>query len=577
MISDEYRKFLREERPHYSPYEKACNFAERFIKIRASKKTEQKMEAAIKFIYLKISPSGPISLASVFFLICFPIIITLAALGSLDTLSIMVGSIFTILFAFYLYDYPFLKVKVIRTKASTEMILTTLYMAVSLREIPNLENAIKFASQYVGGVVALDLKKILWDLETQKYYSVEPAIEDFLQKWGVENEEFVETVKIWMNSIQQPEPQRIELIDEAITVLLNGTIERMKQYSQDLRLPVMMIYAIGIMLPIISLVLFPIVMIFLSDLANISYLVIGYDILLPIILYFFINESLERKPLTFSPPQFKNKVTTVSVRFGNALKIIPIWFFVIPVFLIFTTIGGNILYEYNSLANPCREWQSGQKPFSNSTIPDGLTLTADQCKNVLVDVMTPTLASSLIIWGIGFSITLASLLISSKRIKIRDRLKKLEKEFAEALYQLGHQMAAGHSIETALEKSKENLKNLEIANFYDKILSNIKVLGMTFENAVFDKKNGALRSYPSLLIRSIMTIVVQSAEKGLNAVTTSCITISKYLKGIHQVEFQINEIMSETTTSMKFLALFLAPLVAGITVGEYSRNHNTNI
>ena len=127
-------------------------------------------------------------------------------------------------------------------------------------------------------------------------------------------------------------------------------------------------------------------------------------------------------------------------------------------------------------------------------------------------------------------------------------------------------MAAGHSIETALEKSKENLKNLEIANFYDKILSNIKVLGMTFENAVFDKKNGALRSYPSLLIRSIMTIVVQSAEKGLNAVTTSCITISKYLKGIHQVEFQINEIMSETTTSMKFLALFLAPLVAGITV-----------
>src|SRR3989442_1880966 len=127
-------------------------------------------------------------------------------------------------------------------------------------------------------------------------------------------------------------------------------------------------------------------------------------------------------------------------------------------------------------------------------------------------------------------------------------------------------MASGHSIEAALERSKQNLKNLEIADFYDKILSNIKVMGMTFENAIFDKTNGAIKSYQSQLIKSIMTIVVQSAEKGLNAVTTSCLTISKYLKGIHQVEFQINEIMSETTTSLKFLALFLAPLVAGITV-----------
>src|SRR5438445_12265331 len=140
MISEEYKKFLKEERPHYSPYEKACNFAEKFIKIKTNKKTEQKMEAAIRFGYLKISPSGSISLASVFLLFCFPIIIILAFL-KLDTLSVMVGSIFTILFAFYLYDYPFLKVKIIRTKPSTGMIFQTFTRAVPLNAVPISRNA----------------------------------------------------------------------------------------------------------------------------------------------------------------------------------------------------------------------------------------------------------------------------------------------------------------------------------------------------------------------------------------------------------------------------------------------------
>src|SRR2546422_5473514 len=56
------------------------------------------------------------------------------------------------------------------------------------------------------------------------------------QKWGVENEEFVETVKILMNSIQQPEPQRIELIDEAISVHQNfDRLDRSEEHTSELQ------------------------------------------------------------------------------------------------------------------------------------------------------------------------------------------------------------------------------------------------------------------------------------------------------------------------------------------------------
>jgi hypothetical protein len=44
------------------------------------------------------------------------------------------------------------------------------------------------------------------------------------------------------------------------------------------------------------------------------------------------------------------------------------------------------------------------------------------------------------------------------------------------------------------------------------------------------------------------------------------IVISNYLKNVHNVKEEISDILGETISSMKFLAMFLAPLVAGVTV-----------
>jgi len=111
------------------------------------------------------------------------------------------------------------------------------------------------------------------------------------------------------------------------------------------------------------------------------------------------------------------------------------------------------------------------------------------------------------------------------------------------------------------------LQGLEITSFYDKILNNIKILGATFERAVFDREYGAVWDYPSEIIRSVMKIIVEASRKSLVSVSTSMLTISKYMKGMHNIDEKIKEILSETTTSMKFLSMILSPLVAGITVG----------
>ena len=44
------------------------------------------------------------------------------------------------------------------------------------------------------------------------------------------------------------------------------------------------------------------------------------------------------------------------------------------------------------------------------------------------------------------------------------------------------------------------------------------------------------------------------------------IVISSYLKNVHNTKEDINEILGETISSMRFLSMFLTPLVAGVTV-----------
>ncbi|MEM7820156.1 MAG: hypothetical protein QW761_00960, partial [Candidatus Aenigmatarchaeota archaeon] len=91
-------------------------------------------------------------------------------------------------------------------------------------------------------------------------------------------------------------------------------------------------------------------------------------------------------------------------------------------------------------------------------------------------------------------------------------------------------------------------------------------LGYTFEQALFDDKVGAIWNYPSKLIASIMRTILEASRKSLAAAADSMMTISQYLKGIHEVKEDIAEILGETTSSMRFLAMFLAPMVAGVTV-----------
>jgi len=105
-----------------------------------------------------------------------------------------------------------------------------------------------------------------------------------------------------------------------------------------------------------------------------------------------------------------------------------------------------------------------------------------------------------------------------------------------------------------------------LKTFLNRTNENITRMGMTLKNALFDPVNGSLKNYPSDLLRTLMSIMLESSKKGLKSTANSLISISKYLANLKNVEENIKELIGDTISTMKFQAQFLNSFITGIIV-----------
>jgi Flp pilus assembly protein TadB len=426
-----------------------------------------------------------------------------------------------------------------RIQASSQVVLCVLYMVVSMRISPNLENAMRFAASNISGALAWDLRRMLWDIQMQKYVSASDALSDYIAKWKSENEEFAEALRLIKDSTSQIQDRARNILDEALNVVLDGTKTRMKHYAQDLNMPVMIVHMMGIVLPVMGTIMAPLAAVFLSDMVRPEHFIIGYDIVLPIIIIWFINNILQKRPVTISQvdtskhPGIPPKGTMLLGK--KPLPVLPI-----AAIITIAIVAIPIIFF-------------AQNPSLLLSGKGAHTITSLAC-------------SMLLIVGVSFGMAAYFILTNYQKMRIQKEIETIEGEFETALFQLGNRISSGTPTEVAIEKSMDDIKDLKIANLFMLTLRNMKTLGLTFEDALFNQKYGALRYYPSKLIENIMYAVVDTAKKGVRFASEGMLRIASYMKNIRETQEYIRDLLSETVSSMKFQAYFLTPLITGLIV-----------
>jgi len=265
---------------------------------------------------------------------------------------------------------------------------------------------------------------------------------------------------------------------------------------------------------------------------------IFYDLILPVIVFFSINAALSKRPTGFAIPNVDShpdvplKNTFYLMNKGKKVYL-SVFIFPVIALLIFVFLYVSYILSVQGF------------PPSQDDVFGSLT----------------------IVIGIALALVLYFYFKSFQKTKVRNKIASVENEFSNAAYILSNVLSEGKPLEIAIIRTGEKMKNSAIHDFFETIESNIKNLGLSIKDAIFDPVEGAMKLYPSMLVHSIMRILISTSEESTIAASISMAHVGRYTKSVHAINEKINDILSDTVSSVGFQANFIAPLITGVVVG----------
>ncbi len=571
--SQAYTTFKEEMAPAWSRYEKWCHSLGNIIKLKVAKKDEEKVRRNLGIAHLDVEPWQVVTLAAITFFLVFLIGLFISAsiyifTGNLPVLFFIMLVIFSLFFYNYILGFPQRFATQWRLKASSQMVPAILYIVVYMRHTSNLEKAISFAAEHLQYPLALDFKKIFYNVEIGKFSSIKESLDNYLDGWKDYSPEFIESFHLIESSLFEPdENTRIATLEKALQVILDGVYDKMLKFVHDVRSPIQSTYMLGTTLPVLGLALLPLASIMVGNLLQASHVFILYDLIIPFLAFFLMNKYLmlrpggygetsllERNPLyhEYKSRKAYYKAFLIALPFF-VLGLLPlIWGFTgLPQFL-----GMPLDPSFADL---------GLGAFGNNSF-FGFVTAADG------SIKGPFGAGALIL-SLFIPLGLAIFFSTSYKektknlIKERENTKELEGEFNNSLFQLGNRIGNGTPPELVFGRVAESTTGLKTSDFFKKVNYNIQQGGMSVEGAIFDSKRGAINYYPSDLIATSMRILIEASKKGLKIAAVSLMSISEYVKNIQKIGDRLRDLLAEIISDMKSNMIFLAPLLAGVVVG----------
>ena len=571
-FSKEYEKFKEEMGHELSRYEKWANSLGNLISIKASEKDRIKIQGFLNTAHVDVTPPQAITLSIISALLVFflTLLVSIALFFLTNTFSLLflfLGMIAAAFVFYYAYTAPQRLANEWRLKASSQMVPAILYVVVYMKHTSNLERAIAFAADRLEGALALDFKKIFYDVEIGKFSTIKQSLDNYLSSWRYYSPEFIESFNLIESSLFEPsESRRVQILEKALQVILDGVYEKMLKYSREIRSPLTNVYMLGIILPTLGLALLPLASTLLGGLITWYHVFVIFNIIIPFFVFYLTSQVLLKRPggygessvLELSPEYYKFKsksVWTKAFLISFPFLIIGLLPFIFQINFLTNTLGIQQDYTFGDLGLPYFQ----ETKLFDFKIATSSTVGPFGPLAVLLSLFIPF--SIALFFSYSYKQKTLSL------IKSREDTKKLEEEFTNSIFQLGNRLGDGMPAEVAFGKVAESTQGLNTSNFFALVNQNIQQLGMSLDSALFDKKRGAIIYFPSPLIATSMKILVESVKKGLQVAARSLMSISEYVKNIQRINQRLRDLVAEIVSDMKSNMTFLAPILAGVVIG----------
>ena len=255
--------------------------------MKVGEKDNKKISRAIEIAHLNVTSSEVVVFSTVL------LFLTLFLGGLFFTGIWLITNTFSLMFLFlvfvlaiFLFFYsskiPERLAMKWRLKASSQMVPAILYIVIYMKHTSNFEKAISFAAEHLQPPLALDFKKIFWDVEIGKFSTLKDSIDNYLSGWRDYSMEFIESFHLIESSLYEPdEARRIAVLEKSLQIILDGVYDKMLKYTHEVRSPLTNIYMLGIVLPTLALAILPLASTMLGGAIKWFHLLLLFNIIIP--------------------------------------------------------------------------------------------------------------------------------------------------------------------------------------------------------------------------------------------------------------------------------------------------------
>jgi len=500
----------------------------------------EELRRALRFTALGVAPhqvsiSALVS-AAIGFVLCliwaFILIVPSSSDGETSMMSVILLAAFPLvllpfIIAGWIANFPMILEKRQRTSTLGRLPEVTNYLAISMRLNPSLDRAVEFAAENSDEPMGSSLRKVLWDVYMRKYDTVEQSLLAFAEEWGSvrEFEEFKRGIYgIRAAQLESTEEGREQVLDKATETVAQGARQHIEEYSNTLSAPAMVLFGLGVMLPLILGAMLPMAS-SMSSSGGLSLFEIAlmFDVLFPVLTLSYSWFVVGRRPGTTPPPVIPDERSRRSrILAWAAAGLVSILF----------AAGG--LFVWGGPSDESRY-----------------------------------LAMVLFLGAIAYPLSIISLSGSISRMKHRSEILRIEDEFPDVLFQLGSRIAEGKPVEGAIRSVGESMGEASpTGKLLKKISHRILISSAPLYGCLFGT-DGVLEGHASKTVKTSMRTVVDVSSKDSVTAGRTIMGVSNYIRDLRSVEQDVRMKLGETMSMMDTTSRFFAPLVLGVTCAMF--------
>ncbi|MBZ6493604.1 secretion system protein [Haloterrigena longa] len=405
-----------------------------------------------------------------------------------------------------IHSWPHLQAAFRRTEALGETPNLIGRAVLRMQIQPSLENAVRFAAETGDGPLARSLGVHVNRSKGTPY----AGLLSFADEWAEHFPALRRSSTLLATAQDAPEGERARTLDRSLSAILDGTRNRMAEFTASIRAPTTMLFAFGILLPMALIAIVPVAPMAGVDL-NIWMFVLLYNVVLPAVLIAASLWLLVRRPVAFPPPK--------------------------------------IDHDHPDL--PDHLW-----------LRAGWGLVAGGVVYTAIELFGPAYLSAVVAGGVGIGVAL--LAVYRPTLEIRTHVRDVETHLTDALYIVGRQVAEGESVESAIELAADRVP-AETGDVFEHAAGVQRRLHTGVEEA-FLGPYGALRNVPSQRARSMAALLAIAGEEGKPA-GRAIVSMADHLEELENVEAETKRSLIKVTSTLDNTAAYFGPMVGGATVG----------